>query len=215
MLYYLKITIYLLSVAFAVVAGIYNWKWLDKAAKIFVALLSLTLANEISSIINAYATGNNMPLYHVFAVVQFTFVAAYFLELHKIYTVGRLLTTTVVTGGIALLNIIYFQPITGLNSNFLMFESIVIIILSIVSLYRITDNEQIESPGRNIHFRIWSFLLILWSATFFWWALYPYIKQNEELFAAANYIRVLLNVIVYTGTGMALLKLPKHEHNKQ
>lgn len=213
--FYLKLSIYLLAVAFATAAGIYNRKRLDKAARVIVALLGCTLASEVSSILNAHATGNNMPLYHAFAVVQFIFIIAYFLHLHNAFTPGRLLLAAALATGLAGLNIIYFQPINDINSNFLMLESIVIVILSIVSLYRIIDNEGIERPSQNIHFRIWLFFLILWAATFFWWGLYKYIKQNREIHQIANDIRVLLNVIVYAGIGFALLKLPKHELNKR
>jgi hypothetical protein len=215
LIYYIKILIYLLAVVLAVAAGIYNWKQLDKAARVFVVLLGVTLGNEISSIINAYATGNNMPLYHAFAVVQLTFIVAYFLHLHQIFTTGRLVVAAGVATGAAVLNVINFQPLDGINSNFLMLESIIIIIMSIISLYRIIDDERIEWPSRNVHFRIWLFLLILWSSTFFWWGLYTYIEQNKELRNIANYIRVVLNIIIYAGIGIALLKLPKHEHSKQ
>lgn len=205
-MYYIETYLYFLFLAFSVISGIYYYhRNKDLPCLIFTLFLSYTLLNEAASFMLAIKQRNNMPLFHLYAVLQLAFITAYFLLLENKYETGKFLLFFTTIAILAYLNMYYLQSYKEINSNFLMFSSVIIVCLAVISLYRIIDNETIAIPYQNTHFWLWLLMLILWSATFFFWALYSIISTNRKIYIIANEIRVFLNIAIYAGIGITFL----------
>src|SRR6185312_11074908 len=124
----------LLAYFATVVFGIMRYKYFDNAAKIIFWLILFSFIMEIInkklSFDKQYEIRNG--IYHFLCVIDFSVMILYFLETIKIKQIRRyalLLSSVVIALGT--LNVTYFQNITTLNSNMLLLQSFVVIIMAL------------------------------------------------------------------------------------
>jgi hypothetical protein len=135
----------------------------------------LLLAALISELVSEYAIRqyrNNMPVFHVWSPIELFIICIYFeqrISFIKQYRIGRIIGCMGIV--LAILNAIFFQPITTINSVFLLFEGFSIIGLSLFAFYRLVLEEA--EIMLNPHFWFSTILLIFWSSVFVYWGIYP------------------------------------------
>ncbi len=195
---------YLGVILLAILGSLYNLKDKDTASKIILVLLCLTLTSEIASHLAAIRYHNNMFIYHLFAPIQLIVIGIYFDSINN--RKGKVGTIVGIIGIVlAIINSLFFQSFDVFNSNFLLFEGLVIMTLSLFSFQRILSNDNIDI-FRYKHFWIVVILIFFWSFTYTSLALYSVLRV-KKLFVMpfVTYLLWSVNVITYAAIGFVLL----------
>lgn len=198
--------VYLGIIFLAILGGLYKLKYRDRASKILLVLLCLTLISEFIAYWAAIEFRNNMFVYHFFAPVQLIILGIYFDTIERRFKKRRVGLLIGIGGAIvAAMNTIYFQPLKILNSNFLLFEGLVIMGLALYTFQRILTDERIDIY-RYGHFWMIAILIFFWSVTYTTWALFS-LLQIKKLFLMPYVSNVLwtVNIITYLAIGFVLL----------
>lgn len=197
--------LYLGVIFLAILGGVYKLKHKDTASKILLVLLCLTLVSEFITYWAAIKFGNNMFVYHFFAPIQLVLLGIYFDNLEHRFRrkIGLLIGASGIV--IAIVNTAFFQPLKILNSNFLLFEGLVIMGLALYTFQRILADERIDIYKYR-HFWMIVILIFFWSVTYTTWALFS-VLQVKKLFLMPYVSNVLwiVNVITYSAIGFVLL----------
>lgn len=177
-------------------------KWIQR-------LLLLTLLSEIFAEFCTRTFHANLFVYHFFNPLQLLLIAMYFNEsmpaLKKSHA-GQWIGMGGI--GFALTNTLFFQPLSTLNTNFLLFEAFVIIALcihSFASMFK-TEAEVAYLP----HFWICSLLIFYWAFTFFYWGVYTFLTAELQPIAHLLwYSLYAVNIITYAGFTVIFLRYRK------
>lgn len=206
-----KMTIYQTIICLASIIGLVHYKIMDRAFQLLVIYMIVTFCSEGIAIYCAYVYKNNLPIYHVYALVQYLLLAAYYIHSLKALNRRKIKWLILILGVFfTLVNTSFIQhPLKQLNTNFIVFESFVIILLSLYSFYYLIDEDNIDVKY-NPNFWITSLLLIFWSFTFFYWlvgvALYNSMI-NKPIWLDA--MITAINLLTYSGFGIIFLLYPK------
>lgn len=202
---YTSFYLYISVLFLAILGGIYKLSEKDKASKVLVILLSLTLVSECTAHWAAVKFRNNMFVYHFFAPVQLILLGIYFDFIGRVRKRKIGLMIGVLSAIVAIVNTIYFQPLKILNSNFLLFEGIIIMGLALYNFQGILTDETINIYKYG-HFWTIVILIFFWSVTYTTWALYS-VLQVKKLFLIPYISHVLwaINILTYSAMGFVLL----------
>jgi hypothetical protein len=97
------------------------------------------------------------------------------------------------------------QPITELNSNMLMAESLCFITLSMYFMYRILKDESIENIFRHPHFQVAIICLVLWACTIFFWAFILVLYQSHwKYLGKVISVQITVDMLIYIGYAATL-----------
>lgn len=203
---YSRFFVYLTVLFLALLGGIYKIKSRDNATKILVALLCLTLTSEVTAHWAAIKYRNNMFVYHFFSPLQLIMLGAYFDNIERRFKKLRIgLIIGIGSIVVAAINTLFFQPLTLLNSNFLLFEGLVIMGLALYTFQRILTDDRIDILKYG-HFWMVTVFIFFWSVTYTTWALYT-VLQVKKLFIIPLISHVLwtVNIVTYSAIGFVLL----------
>ena len=205
-----RMSIYLVILCFATIAGLIHYKKMDKPTRIMVWYVTITLISESIATYAAFVFKNNLPVFHVYNVVQFLLLSLYFnysvdkQRIAKGWIIGL--------SGIILsvVNSVYFQhPTKELNTNFVIVESFLIIGMSLFSFYRLLASDVIY-----IHLspKFWfsAILLVFWSFTFFYWLVGVIIyKSLPNMAFWLDTMIWFINIICYSAFAAVFLSYNK------
>lgn len=203
--------VYLCVLGLCILAGIFSFKFIDKGLRIFFVLIVITFISELVSLKIKEKLGTKAPVYHFYNVIQLSFIGIYFLytvciKPKFIQMAGIILGSSI----IGVVNLLFFQPLLTVNTNMLIVECILIIGMALFSLFTFLKAEDETNPVRKPHFQIWMALLILWSSSFFFWALLSYLKQmRSEYYTWISAVQTSINIIVYAWIGIVFFKQGK------
>jgi hypothetical protein len=203
--------IYFITIILAAAIAFINYKRFDRATKMLSILLVITMISELISRYCAVHYKNNNFIFHIFNVIELYLLTLYFTEALKIKSIKVIaISAALIYPLLATLNCIYAQPISTLNSNFIMFESFLVIIMSLYSLYKIFMNDSISVILKYPSFWFSTFLFLYFSCTFLFW---PFIKllyiQKSNYYDWAINLQLVLNIISYAGMGITMLSFSK------
>lgn len=196
-----KITLLAVSIFVA-----FKVRGVDKASKIICNLIWLGLITETIGLYAAKQYRNNYPVYNISIFVEFVLISLYFnycvAQLRK-----RNIGIYIAGGGIILgiINTLFLQPlVTTLNSNLLCLECLVVVCLSLYSIYGLLriddDNLQLQ---KEIHFWIPCIMLFYQCSSLWSWGMYDSFGNNDKEKAAILDIFVLsVNIISYLSLGV-------------
>jgi len=192
-------------------ASAYRYKKLPFSLKIFSHLLLLTLLAETTANFVAIKYHNNMTVYSLYNPVQLFFTCWYFnqsiaiLRKHNIGILGIL-------AGIA--DIIFLEPFGQSNKNFLFFEGVVIISLSLLSFARMMLERR--DLMRNPHFWMGIILSFFWTISFCNQGLYNYLMVRFPKYVGiAGYSILVVGLITYGSFALMFLLYPKLRHDHE
>lgn len=206
---YIAIAILLLAAA---IGGL-RYKQLDGAARIIFYVVCLGFLAEVAARAVAVWTGNNMAVYNIYSLAEYCLMCAYFhCSLPQLRRRGAGLIIAGAGLGLGILNTIFLQPITTLNSYFLYFEGIVVIGLSLFSFFcrlLVSDGQHLY---RFMHFWLPVIFCAYWAITFFNWGLYSYflVAQKEWLNVINNFI-VVVSILCDLAIALVFWRLPKFQ----
>lgn len=199
---------YLVVLSAAKISGLIHYRSMDIGSRIIVIYIAEVWLCETLAFFTAMVYRDNRLVYHVFSVVQFLLVCWYFhhsLALFKRYPIALIAGFIGVVFG--LINGIYLQP-NKVNSNFLLFESIAVITMTLVSLYEMLATDDDIDLAKHPQFWFTCLLFIFWSFTFTYWLIQvidPLIRKLPWVGYAVTFV----NILCYTGFGLVFLTFRK------
>jgi hypothetical protein len=196
--------------ATSVMAGIKNRNRLNSAGKLILILIAFLLVSELLAEVLGRNRKNNMVVYHIACPIELLLVCSYFRRI-IIRDVAKKATVWLGLVGVVLsmTNTILLQPLDTINSNFLLFESCVIIGLSIFAFYEMMVREDYDTY-QKVHFWFTSILIFLWSGVFFYWGIYTILIANLRAhFFNLTYLFWVVNLFAYTGFAVIFLLYKK------
>ncbi len=206
-LYYLYLTILFLCS----ICGFISYKHFDLKSKILYCSILLSLLAELAREVLVILFNIKAPVYHFLCFLDITLITIYYIKTIKLKHEFFFISISIITPlALEILNTWFFQPMKSLNSNMFILESFVVIIFSLHSLYCILLDDNVKNPIINPDFWFWSFLLFMWSGTFFFWAYIKLIYTNaKEYVDLMQYIQISINAFVYFGIGTIFYYYPK------
>jgi len=197
---------YLLLLSAISAIGIIKWHFLSKEERVVGVLVTLTLISETMALAVSYIWHNNLPIYHIFSPIEFFLISLYFncvIPLFRKTNIGLIIG--IAGFPLAILNTIFLQKITSINSNFLLFEGTAVCIYCLLALHAILLDEE-HLPYRFAHFWITLCCLVFWSSTFTGWGLYSMMSVDDETVVMFfDKILTVANFVFYIGIGGTLV----------
>lgn len=194
----------------AVVYSFVRYKRLDMGSRFICMLIWLGAVSETIAWFAAVKFRNNLPVYAISSICEFAITCLYFnstLRFYKKWNIGIICAVAGILFGV--MNIAVFQPLNTINSNFLFFECLGVVCLSLFSIYQrlmATDMRLLK----EIHFWI-PCILLFYKCTALWnWGIYDYVTaRHEEKTIFLNIGILLINVLTYLAFTLLLLFYPK------
>jgi hypothetical protein len=201
----IRLLSYYLILLLVCVVCVVRWKQLAKGERFIALLMFLTLATELTAFLIAQRWHNNMPVYHIYNPIEFLLTSFYF---NCSIDYFRKRNTGVIVGivGVLLsvLNTLFLQKITTINSNFLLLEGTAIIIYSLLMLHQVLLDEE-HLPYSRVHFWIALCCLIFWATTFTGWGFYAVFNADEmKVIMFFDKVLTVANFLFYIGIGTTL-----------
>lgn len=213
---YIYLITYLLILLLGIVIGTLRYRYITSSMRMLLLMLIVTFIIEIAAPIAVtykYIYLKNV-LYHFFNVVQLIIIALIFIKINKPYHHKKLLILNFSLWPVlGLLNIIFLQPSNGLNTNFLMLESLAVITLSLYTIYRLLDSDSNSNIFRHPYFWLSIIWLVEWSTSFFFWAFIKILNRYQwKYMKLAININIIVGILVYTSLALVLLLYPKKKN---
>lgn len=200
----------MLILCLASTTGLIRYKKLDRASRLIVWYIVLTFIMEALAMLAAIIYRNNLPIYHVYSPLQFLVLSIYFNiseDQKRIKPAGWIIGI----GGfiLSICNSIYLQPLTELNTNFIVLESFLVIAMSLFAFYRL-----LSSDFMYVHLspRFWfsAIFLVFWSFTFFYWLVGVLIyKSMPDKAIWLNIMIWFINIFTYSAFAAVFLSYNK------
>lgn len=205
-----QFVIYFTVLLLALLSALRRFRQLDWPLKIMNCWLLCTVVNEALAALAGIYYRNNMPVYHFFSPLSLLLVSLYYnytIPLFQKYNIGYIIGLTGLAA--AILNTIFFQPLTSLDSNFMLFSGVCIITMALYSFYEMFTDETGLPLMHNIHFWLSFLFLFYWCGTFLIWAFLQVllILKEHEAIKPVYLALWFINLIKYTGIGIAFLRL--------
>lgn len=208
-----------LTFAYRITLGIvafyaaFRFTKVDKATRVICLLIWLGMATECFGYYTAKNFGTNYPVFNIAFFFEFALIALYYnysITVLKKRNLGIHFAIAGVLLGI--MNTFFFQPLlTTINSNLLFLECLMVLCLSMFSIYKMLTKEiEYLQLHRKVHFWLPCILLFYQAATLSSWGLYDKLGDSEQEKAMALDVIVLsINIITYLCYGALLLYYPK------
>jgi hypothetical protein len=184
--------IYLL-IFIPLVVLIFNYKYLTKSLKIILYLLAIGfLFNSIEIILASFKI-RNVPLFHLYTVIEFVLISLYFYFLTKRDFFKKIIRIfLVIFFVVVVLNKIFLETIDKLDNYTLTIESIFLLILSSIYLTEYLSDNLI------VKIRDYKFLLAIGFMIYFGGNLFVFALSNEFDIWLVHNILLLLLWSIYT-----------------
>lgn len=212
--YYLQSVINLLLAALPVIIGAFNFKILDYGAKVIYELLVLSLLTEILAVFFAYRYRNNTPVINISNLLQSFFICLYFNYCIKIFRkrhIGVYIGLFSIIAGI--LNMVFLEPINTYNSNYFLFQTILVFALGIIFYIQMLSLPYFKLQT-NPHFWFIVVLISFYVLNYFALSLYTYFASRFKNHNGIIDLSVFfLNCLTNIGFSIVLAYYPKMKTN--
>lgn len=204
--------IYLAVIAVALYCSLLAYRPNSNESKLLSLLLGITLCSETTTCILAVTIRNNLPVYHIFSPVQFLLIALYFNESIPAFKKNATGIWIGISGIIlSVLNSACLQGFNQFNSNFLLFESISIIAMSLQMFYHLIRQDDIL-PFRSQHFWISLIFLLFWSITYTFWGLNnAFDEKILYLIPILGSVLTTVNILTYSALAIIFFLTRKNK----
>lgn len=187
-----------------------QWRRLQSSAKYLAVLMILTFVAEAIALYISRNSGNNLFIYHISSPIEFLLISLYFNESVTIIAKRRIGLFIGILGIVlSVMNSLFFQKPTSINTYFLLFEGTAIIIYCLLSFHQILLDEE-YLPYRNVHFWISICFILFWSTTFTGWGIYA-VRDSRDvtLVRAFSTLLTIVNFLFYFGIAAIFLNYKK------
>lgn len=165
-----------------------------------VAVIYLIAAFLVQIVGSSLATFeiNNMPTFHIFAVVQFALLSLFFRLLIKPLWIKWVIEVNILYFVLyAIVNAIFVEGIYEFNSYVATAEAILLLVYSVVFLAQMLRNMPVDKVERSFSFWIVSGTLFYFAGNFFLFMLANFLIQSEAHSLADYWDIHSANLILY------------------
>jgi hypothetical protein len=200
--------IYLIIIVLACIIALFRIKFVNKADGYILFLLNLTFISESIGKFLTIKYHDNTIVYQIFSPLEFFLIASYYNEcipfLKRNY-IGRIVG--IIGLLFAIFNMVFWQPINTYNSNFFVFEGLLVLILSLFSYFPLLIKEEI-SVLTYTQFWITTLFLFLWAFNFLRLTIIQSI-HNEIFHKNFQIVAIAITYLTYVGFGLVFYYYPK------
>jgi hypothetical protein len=192
---------------FPVIAFIYNYRYLDRIAKVIGVFFILSAVSDILlRLLQEWGVNNNYPVIHIFVIINIIFFGFIY---YKAFFIKRLKIVTVIMSVIALIITVYFtKDILVYPSESNTASSIIFIILSLIYFYQLLSRQEFVHIEKQGLFWFNAGVLFYFSVNIFLFMLFNQIPEHDRpSYYIINSITNIIANLLYT-TGL-LCKPPK------
>jgi hypothetical protein len=205
--------VYLTLLLLVTIAGLIRYKKLSKAFKILAVLILCTLISESIKKVYGKIYHNNMPVAHIWAVIEYAFFSlTYFYLLTNKRVKKAIIVSIIAMLILEVVNVLFFEKLTQFPSLILEASHIVYVVYSLL-LFR----QMLLFPAEQSLFRqslFWFNINVLFYATtmFLDFALLSYFIENKLDVIPLAYFALVVNFIFYIVIGISILMDNKKEN---
>lgn len=155
---------------------------------------------------------NNLAVYAIYGFFEIALVSLYFnysIKVFRKHNIGFYIASVVILMGI--LNTIFIQPLNTLNTNYIFLECLVVVSMSLFSIYRlIIEDKNNLKLSKEVHFWFPCIFILEWCGNFLSWGLYDYFQEEmkDSAYILNNSLYVV-NIIVYLSFAAVIFFYPK------
>jgi hypothetical protein len=164
--YYYQALIVPLSILIPVCIAIFNYSYLTRPMRII--LFYLIISGSINLLAILQSNSNNLPLLHIYTIVEFVLLAAYFISINKS---KRILMSCyiliVVFPLLSIINVTFLQSKFQYNSYVRPLEALIFIFYSIIYFFNSVEEESSKQWGSNSLNWVNSGILLYFSSSLF------------------------------------------------
>jgi hypothetical protein len=152
---------------------------------------------------------NNLGVYNVYGLVELCLIILYFSYSNNFFGNKKIAYGLLVFGlAVGIVNFAFFESFKKLNSVYIFFEGFVIIVLALVSFYRLLLSNEDLKLYKHPHFWFASVFLFFWSVTYLNWGLCPLLKDMDTIRQVILFIWIV-NIVTYGSIGLIFQLYPK------
>jgi len=191
-----------------VLIGSLRYRQLSKECRIIYFFTIIAWVTEISSYITRSMSINNMPLLHIYTVVEFTMISWFYHVLFKkMFSFSPLIFIAVLFACGSVINSVFIQRILSFNSYTRGIEAMLIIVYAVVFLYGFFFQSDTRQVTDNPALWITAGILIYFSGAATLFILSNYIlpmgyQFNKNVWA----LHAMLSIIMYCFITVGLWK---------
>lgn len=204
----IQFIIYITVLVFAIWISLKRLKGMELSLKFICMLLGYTLITEILAAYMAVRYRQNLMIYHIYPSVSLAFIALYYnysIKEFRQYKIGYFVAGFGFLA--AILNTLYLQPLKVMDSNVTLLAGVLIVMMAILSFYKIYMDENNLRFARTPHFWLSVLFLFYYCTTFFLFGLMQYclMKKMHTILQGMYWFLWSVNLIFYTGIGVIFL----------
>lgn len=179
-----------------------RWQMLSRADRVLSSLLAAAFLYESSSFVCVQIYGKNAFLSHFYSPLEFLLISLYFNYSLRTFRGWAGIVTGLLGVVFSIINTVVWEPLSGSNFQFLLFESAAVIMYCLVAFHQVLKTESL-SPYRFAMFWIATCFVLFWGATFMSWGMAPYIHAREGLLQVLhNYVLAFAAYLLYIGLAL-------------
>lgn len=187
--------------------GVARYRILDKGTKTLYWMMVVTLTAELMT---TFWPHSKSKIYHFYNLLEIVLITWYFLQNIQFRNLKVFAIASTFYVAIEICNTLLYQSLAKFNSNFIIFECLLVIPMSLYSLYKIMINDKIDKLQSYVHFWFWTAMLVYFSSSFFFWPFVVYFfKHNKLYFDISSSMHALVNQVFYTIILIVFVKYPK------
>ena len=198
--------VYLILLLLIAIAGFTRFKKLSKGFRILTGLILCTLISESIKKVYGKIYHNNMPIAHIWAVIEYVlFSLTYFYLLTSRWVKKAIIVSMVAMLILEIVNVLFFEKLTKFPSLILEASHIIYVVDSLL-LFR----QMLLFPTEQSLFKqslFWFNINVLFYATtmFLNFALLSYFIENKLDILSLVYFSMAVNLIFYIVIGISIL----------
>lgn len=203
----------LIALFVAIIAGISKYRNLDKAMVMVLLYLTIQAICELLVFLlgesSAYALRKIVT--NFYAVASMCIIGEFFIYASARKNYKRLTIINVAAWPLVeVLNVIFLQDPNDIHVNFILFQSFVIIAMSLSFVYWLLKTNRITNLQSQSHFRVALLLLLTWSITMFFWASIKILYRNHWPYADLTmHLHAFVTILVTLSFAAILYLHPK------
>ncbi len=179
-----------LAVLLPIIVALVYRRWWDKPAKIIFVYSILNALVSLAVRLTAMRQINNLPLFHLFTVVEFITISYYYKEVLEIKDGSKkLLALQISFLVLCVVNAIFFQKINTFNSYTLSLNSLLLMLFAVNHFAKLltenTDKKLTDRPS----FWVNTGLFLYFSGSFIY-----YIFSNYLLYVSKKSFYIIINL---------------------
>lgn len=199
----------ILVVAF--LSAVIMFRKLDRPARIFAIYMIASVISEVIAYLVAKEHGDNMAVYNIYSLWEYAIICLYFNEIIDVFykrRIGLFIASLGLLVGI--FNIIFVQGLHSINSYFLVYEGVTIIIMALFFFSRLLLLHDELRLYTYPHFWLAFILTFYWTATFIGWNLYDYaFRAGIKKISPIYMLTITSSILAYLMGSVVLILFPK------